>query len=485
MEILPDKRDLRIAELEAENARLRGCLKERELYCAKLAAQLEQALKRIDQLERQLGLNSQNSLKPPSSDGPKQRAQRKKKENGKRAQGAQKGHPGHHRELWPPEKVDHQKQYFPTNCSECGLELAAEDARGEPVRHQVFEVPPKLIECTEHQRMACECPGCGHRTRAKLPEAAEKSGWGPRLVGLLATLGTLTTDTRRQLDWFVGEVLGAPSSLGCVQRHLEEASAALKPGFDQACTAIQRAEQVGVDETGWRKGRLPHWIWVIQSAQAAVYRIRSGRTKAVAQEIIGAPGARIFVTDRYGAYSYLAAERHQICHAHLLREFVKMSELDGEVGQIGKKLEVMSRELQGKWARTNADEIPHEKCVIWVRQKVRPKWEALLKKAAAHGKAAPAVVRWLLKDKHLKMAWVFLEHPGVEMTNNASERALRGPVVQRKISWGSQSNAGLRMMERLWTIAETCKRQSISALDYITQAVEALRNEAPAPLLIA
>ncbi|TDP61985.1 hypothetical protein DFR33_101655, partial [Bradymonas sediminis] len=27
--------------------------------------------------------------------------------------------------------------------------------------------------------------------------------------------------------------------------------------------------------------------------------------------------------------------------------------------------------------------------------------------------------------------------------------------------------------------------QSISALDYITQAVEALRNEAPAPLLIA
>ena len=132
----------------------------------------------------------------------------------------------------------------------------------------------------------------------------------------------------------------------------------------------------------------------------------------------------------------------------------------------------------------SAGEIPREKCVAWVRQKVRPKWEALLKKAAAHGKAAPAMVRWLLKDEHLKMAWVFLEHPGVELTKNASERALRGAVVQRKISWGSQSDAGLRMMERLWTIAETCKRQSSSVLDYITRAVEALRSKAAAPLLI-
>ncbi len=35
--------------------------------------------------------------------------------------------------------------------------------------------------------------------------------------------------------------------------------------------------------------------------------------------------------------------------------------------------------------------------------------------------------------------WTFLDHPGIEPTNNAAERALRQSVIQRKISLGVQS----------------------------------------------
>lgn len=126
-------------------------------------AQLKQAFERIDQLERQLGLNWQNSSKQPSTDSPKQRAKRNKKKEKGGAQGAQKGHPGHHHKLCPFEKVDHLEQHFPTNCAECDLELVPENVCGEPVRHQVLEVAPKLIECTEYQVMACQCPKCGHQ----------------------------------------------------------------------------------------------------------------------------------------------------------------------------------------------------------------------------------------------------------------------------------------------------------------------------------
>jgi transposase len=303
-------------------------------------------------------------------------------------------------------------------------------------------------------------------------------------VALLATLSAVTSDTRRQLNWLVGEVLGAPSSVGTVQKHLEEASKALEPGFWQADEAVNESAKVGIDETGWRKGSLPYWIWGRQTDEVAIYDIRQNRTKAVAQELIEEPGERVFVTDRYGAYSFLPVEQHQICHAHLLREFRRMSERDGPVGRIGKKLCDLTGRFLSEFARVRSGELARDGCVDWINKEVRPEWKRLLKKAAEYGKKAPAVVRWLRKKENVGMAWVFLEHPGLEPTNNASERALRGPVIQRKISWGSQSDEGLRLMERLWTTAETCKRQCRSVLDYITQAVEAFRRGAPAPMLI-
>jgi hypothetical protein len=48
---------------------------------------------------------------------------------------------------------------------------------------------------------------------------------------------------------------------------------------------------------------------------------------------------------------------------------------------------------------------------------------------------------------------------GVEPTNNAAERGLRGAVIYRKLSLGSQSHTGERMIERLLSISQTCRLQ--------------------------
>ena len=463
-----DWRDERIAELEAENAELRRLLRE--------------ALERIAELERQLGMNSRNSSKPPSSDNERVRKKRRRRRKSGRSPGGQKGHEGHFRRLLPVEQLDHVIAHHPTHCEECGLELSPDDAVGRPTRHQVSEVVPNLIETTEHRRFACQCPGCGETTRASGAQVP-KSGWGPRLTALVATLSTVTRDSRRQVAWIVSEVFDAPSSTGTVQTHLEEVSEALVPGFEQVPSAVAQAPVVGLDETGWRLGNLPHWVWVAESGQAVLYQIEARRKKEVAQRLVGEPGRRIFTTDRYGAYNFLPAEQRQICHAHLLREFTAMAARDGPIGSIGTKLATLSREMQDQWRKVKAEEMTRSEFVDQVRREVRPEWERLLKSAKRHGKKAPPIVRWLLDDDHIGLAWTFLDHPGVEPTNNSAERALRGPVIQRKLSWGSKSQTGLRLMERLWTTAETCRRQTRSVLEYITQAVQAFRNDAPAPIL--
>ena len=112
-------------------------------------------------------------------------------------------------------------------------------------------------------------------------------GWGPSLVAVLTALTVVGRMTRSQCDWFVTEVLGAPSSKGTVQAALEEASDALKPPYRQAQLAVRQDPWTGLDETGWRLGQLPDWIWVAQSQRAAIYHINERRTKAVANQFVG------------------------------------------------------------------------------------------------------------------------------------------------------------------------------------------------------
>src|SRR5690606_17077239 len=114
------------------------------------------------------------------------RAPGKSKGSGKK-RGGQKGHRGHHRELLPPEQVDETHEIYPEACACCGKRLPRR-SEGEPVRHQVTELPVKLAR-TEEWRMHAVVCGCGHATRAALPEGVPRGSFGPRLV---AAVGLLT-----------------------------------------------------------------------------------------------------------------------------------------------------------------------------------------------------------------------------------------------------------------------------------------------------
>ena len=74
----------------------------------------------------------------PSSDGPKEKAERRAKKPTGRAAGGQPGHPKHERPAWPAEKVNKRVVLRPKQCERCSSPLAGEDP--EPHRHQLFEL---------------------------------------------------------------------------------------------------------------------------------------------------------------------------------------------------------------------------------------------------------------------------------------------------------------------------------------------------------
>ena len=85
--------------------------------------------------------------------------------------------------------------------------------------------------------------------------------------------------------------------------------------------------------------------------------------------------------------------------------------------------------------------------------------------------------------EHWDRLFTFLEHEGVEPTNNVSERALRLFVLIRKITYGNRSSKGEVALARLLTVTQTCKLQQRPLLSYLLTAVHCHRRRQPAPSL--
>ncbi len=65
---------------------------------------------------------------------------------------------------------------------------------------------------------------------------------------------------------------------------------------------------------------------------------------------------------------------------------------------------------------------------------------------------------------------------------NATERAIRAPVVGRKNHYGSKSRSGTQVAATLYTILETLKLHDVDPTAYIEAALEAAdRREALLP----
>jgi transposase len=80
--------------------------------------------------------------------------------------------------------------------------------------------------------------------------------------------------------------------------------------------------------------------------------------------------------------------------------------------------------------------------------------------------------------------FLFLDAPGVEPTNNRTEQAIRHVVIDRRVTQGTRSHAGMRFCERAWTVVATCARQSRSVYQFFLDAIQATYTGSSYPALI-
>jgi transposase len=441
----------------------------------RLAAVVERQSARIEELEEKLGCNSANSSTPPSQDRMKGGGDGKpgRKPSG-RKKGGQPGHPHPARELLPASAMGEVIRYYPDTACPCGGRVRME---AQPChRHQVFDLPEVTYTATEHQRFAGCCDRCGRHAKASLPDWLPAGQMGPGLVAWIALMGGYYRLSTRCIQSLLESQWGLAFCLGAVSAAQGPVGQWLRPLHAQVAEEVRKAPVAHADETTHYREQRRGWLWVLCTAQAAYFMVHASRGKAAARELLcGFVG--VLVTDRHGGYNGYPDALRQFCWAHLIRNLEAIAGRQGDAGELGRWLARVARlavRMEHAWRRSGYRSQHYRRRL----EALRMDFKAALEQGAARhaGQRTGNTCRRLLADEG--MLWTFLGRPGIPLTNNTAERALRPYVVWRKTSFFSQSDRGDEFRARVLTVTETCKRLGVNAYSLLRRVCEqGQRNE--------
>jgi transposase len=449
----------------------RTCLSALIELLLRLEAEVRALRSQVKELKDRLALSSRNSSKPPSTDGLAKPAPKSLRQRSGRRPGGQPGHPG--RTLEPVEKPDHVVAHRLGLCP-CGV-CQGRSLQNEPVvgceKRQVFELPLKLLEVTEHQAEIKRCPVSGRLVTAAFPESIEAPAqYGPRFRALMIYFNNRQFIPYDRLTEVSEDVFGQPLSEATVVAANQRVYDHLAPFEHEVKGLLPQAPLVHADESGLRVAGKLHWLHVVCTSCLTFYGVHPKRGTKAMDEFDILPRCHGWILhDHFKAYFTYQDCLHALCNEHHLRE-----------------LKFLYEEHKESWADElstfllEANERVQQAGVLQEREfkRAMARYHAILAKGRrrhprracrqAQSKAAN------LLDRLENYDWsvlAFLFDPNVPFTNNQGERDIRMEKVRQKISGCFRTLHGARVFARIRSYISTCRKQGRNILDELENAV--------------
>ena len=459
-----------IVSLREKNARLRAEARASDAGRTALAS-------RVETLEAQLAkLRASRAVLSKSLYG--SRSEKQEKPHSERERGQQRGAPGHGRTQRPGLKEKTERHNPPKDarvCSCCGKPYVANGERYTTVVEIEVKAHTRRI-VRPRWRRSCDCAASPFEVTAPpVARLFDNTPYGISVwVCLLFERYACCRPLHRVAAWLAD--MGLAISPGTLADSVKR----FVPLFEPLAKAIlahqNKAALRHADETTWRvqalceNGRSSRaWLWTSVSDDAVYFHIDPSRNAEVAMMLFGSVQGTVFlVCDRYSAYRKLARELDgkvilQWCWAHQRRSFI-----DGAAGHVR-----LTRWCQG-WIegiaaiyRLNQARLEHYDPGL---ERQTPAFDAAqgeLKEAVDDLFADAEAELAGLSDRALKAKplrsllnhreglSVFVDHPRVPPDNNKAELALRGAVIGRQLSFGSDSETGARFTAMMYAVAGT------------------------------
>ena len=395
-----------------------------------------------------------NSSVPPSRGSKPNRAECRG-----RRRGPKRGHVGRSRRRQTPDVI---VRCHPDRCRGCGASLPT-TGRRRVGRSQVVELPPVRPVVVEAWRYAARCRACGTRTVAPAPAGLEPTRtFGPGVEAVVAYLHERHHLSYERLSEVCGDLLGLALSQGAIAAMLARLAGRARPAYEALGAEVRAGPVINSDETGARVDGRNWWQWVFQTPTASYHLIAPSRSGAVIDEFLDGVEPEVWGSDLWAPQVGTAAEHHQVCLGHQIRDLTYAVEADEPEGR------AWASDLRHIFGR--ALRLHHERTVVSPATFARRR--TLVERATDRlvfgpPLAATSEARRLQKryQEHRADLYIFLYREDVEPTNNGSERDLRNAVIHRKVTGGYRSRWGAEASAIFTTLLTTARKRGGNVLD--------------------
>lgn len=471
--------------LEAENKKLVAKNVELTRELLKLKGMKEEQLSlRIAELEQQLAARNR-ALFGKSSE------KRKKESGGAAEREPQTGH-------GPKEQpnlrtVDDVVVLPPTPAEVCAhCEKPVLEWEGQFEDSEEIDVISRefVIKKIKRKKARCEC----HRTIVTAP-APLKLFPGARYSIAFAVLVVVSKyadhlPLERQVKMMARDGLDVDSQT--LWDYTWAVAQLLKPAHERLLEYVLSSPVIGADETWWRlMGAKPKseggdgerwWIWSACTHDAVCYRLEDSRSAEAARTLIGKYHGTV-MCDAYSAYGSVAGKsggrlRLAHCWSHVRRKFFELEESDAQtvLDLIDELFAIEALCPTGPPGDSLRAELREQRS------------RAIVKKIEQWALSTQTLPGTPLRKaiEYMGGAWkgliLFLEDPRIPLHNNASERALRAPVIGRVNHFGSRSKRGTEAAGILYSLIESAKLAGVEPSAYLQHAIRCALNTEVVPL---
>jgi len=355
---------------------------------------------------------------------------------------------------------------LPDRCPDCSGAIDESN-----IQSQIQEDIPRKPIIRRFDIHIGHCRKCGKRIQPRHEKqtsdalGAAASQTGPDVQAMIAMMknkfGLSYGKIKSSLRDFYGIHLSRGGATHITLRTAEK----VKPAFDNIRNIVRQSRVLYADETGWRIGGDPQWLWAFVTPDAVAYLIRPSRGYIVPEEILGLDWNGRMNHDGWRTYDKFIHATHQQCLAHLIRRAKDLVEdATGRAVRFPKQVKRLFQDALALRDRRDDGRISVHGLAV-ARGRLEKRLGRFLQTRCSH--EGNRKFRNHL-SRYRKSLFTFLRRKGLEATNWPAEQAIRPAVVNRKTFGGNRTEPGARAQEILSSVLGTFQKRLLNGLDVLS-----------------